>query len=171
MSGCASSIVSGLVRERATVKELLEIAPKLLATATLVITGLAITHEWFYFGVIGRQFQTLMSVQDYLSSALESLPLALSFRFIFVAFMAIVLRWLDFPKMEPGETWTMGDVVIAVALLLLSIVSFFLWHPVASATLYMISFWYWWFLLSHYVITHEKFVSSITAPMLFSVYL
>jgi hypothetical protein len=48
----------------------------LAAAISFGVLCIAFVHEWAYFGVVGRQFQSLMSPSDYVSSAISWLPLA-----------------------------------------------------------------------------------------------
>jgi hypothetical protein len=48
--------------------------PRFVAVATSAALLLSLTHEWAYFSILGRSFQTIVSPQDYLTSTLDWLP-------------------------------------------------------------------------------------------------
>jgi hypothetical protein len=45
------------------------------AALSFGVLSIAFIHEWGYFGIVGRQFQTFMSASDYVASAVGWLPL------------------------------------------------------------------------------------------------
>jgi hypothetical protein len=65
--------------------KILEDFGKLLAFSSFVVLALAVTHEWAFFYIIGRQYQPLMTAYDYLTTTLSWLPASIAIM-LFVAF-------------------------------------------------------------------------------------
>ena len=53
----------------------------ILGALTVTLLALSISHEYGYFLLIGRNFQTLLTTSDYLANSVLWLPLALMFVF------------------------------------------------------------------------------------------
>src|SRR5437868_3209142 len=64
---------------------------------------LAVVHEWAFFGIIGRQFQALMSPTDYLFSGLQWLPLTGAGYLGGIAVNTLLSRAFPQPELAPDK--------------------------------------------------------------------
>ena len=59
----------------------------ILGAATVTVLLMSVCHEFGYFTLIGRHFQTLLSTTDYLANGVVFLPLA--------SFFAYGVQWSE----------------------------------------------------------------------------
>ena len=67
----------------------------ILGAATVTVLLMSVCHEFGYFTLIGRHFQTLLSTTDYLANGVVFLPLAI--------FFAYGVQWSEL-ELEPRPT-------------------------------------------------------------------
>jgi hypothetical protein len=84
----------------------LEKIPSLIAVATFSALSLVVAHEWGYFGIIGRDFQSFFTTYDYLSELLVSIGPAFVFVMALWAVNAGLFRRDNFEARRiPRSKW------------------------------------------------------------------
>jgi hypothetical protein len=108
-------------------------------TVTLLLTS--IVHEYGYFSLIGRNFQTLLTTSDYLANAVLWLPLVLMF--------ALGVEWENLDVRPSTQKLSWKDwrrwpaALFAVIMLLAIITSPWPPSPLSMSGIMLIIIWIW----------------------------
>jgi hypothetical protein len=105
-------------------KSILDNFAAVLGTSTLALLLMSVSHEYGYFWIVGRSFQTFLSTTDYFSNAILWLPTMVVILYIFVDW-EIALGLKVFAPVEMG--WT--TVFLFSVFIVPSIFAFFFYGP------------------------------------------
>jgi hypothetical protein len=107
-------------------KAFLEHFAAIIGAFTVAVFAMSWCHEYGYFWVIGRQFQTFLTTTDYLTNVVLWLPLA-------VLFLYFYGEWSYLKDEEPKKSdWSTRKTMVAASMIILITLGFFTaisWPP------------------------------------------
>lgn len=83
----------------------LEKIPSLIAVATFAALSSVVAHEWGYFGIIGRDFQSFFNAYDYVSELLVSIGPVFIILLAVLAVQVAAYRTDNFEPKAPHSKW------------------------------------------------------------------
>jgi hypothetical protein len=104
-------IIKPAIKPGKSYRELVEMLTWAAAPATVAFLALSVVHEWGYFFVVGRGFQSLLTTTDYLSNAIAWLPGLLVGAVFFCAFDPVSYFWkweISAPKLGKQRRINIG---------------------------------------------------------------
>lgn len=120
-------------------REILDRFAAIAAALTVSMIAISVCHEFGYFTVVGRHFQTFLGPTDYLANAILWMPFAVISLIGWVDWRAL-RRVPEMPTWKEKRTWIFPGILLALGVTAVFIPGLFVMHVLNAIYLWALFF-------------------------------